>query len=403
AGTYNGAAGYRGVGYCGGSMLSTTNIAENNVVFGGEDRLYEQIENTLFALDGDLYVVVTGCQVEIIGDDARGIARGFSDRNVIGVSTPGFLGNTLKGYDAVMTAIVENVIEPSPIKDTREVNIFGVVPGHDVFYRGNLDEIERLLGLVGVKANTFFGTGNSIAKLRRYGAASLSVVLAPETGVQPARRLQEINGTPYILSELPIGPSGTAAFLRQLGAALGLDGTLVERVIASENAYFYDFFGRIVDMYSDLDWQRYAITVADSYYAHALTKFVANDLGWIPQLTAVNDLENEQQQAEYAKRFDDVTSEARPAVVFEQQAGQIIKHVRGSWGLNRNEKYYDALSPAFVIGSGIEAGLAETLNANLLTVAFPVSNRVALNRGYAGFRGGLTLTEDLLSQLVSAR
>ncbi|MDR1329045.1 MAG: hypothetical protein LBK23_05555, partial [Oscillospiraceae bacterium] len=39
AGTYNGAAGYRGVGYCGGSMLSTTNIAENNVVFGGEDRL----------------------------------------------------------------------------------------------------------------------------------------------------------------------------------------------------------------------------------------------------------------------------------------------------------------------------------------------------------------------------
>lgn len=403
SGTYNGAAGYRGVGYCGGSMLSTTNIAESNVVFGGEDRLEEQIENTLFALDGDLYVVVTGCQVEIIGDDARNVARRFADRNVIGVSTPGFLGNTLRGYDAVMNTIVESVIEPSQVKNPKEVNIFGVVPGHDVFYRGNLDEIKRILGLIGVKANTFFGTGNSVAEIRKYGTAALSIVLAPKTGVAPAQKLQEINGTPYILSEVPIGPSGTAAFLRQVGAALNIDPALTENVIESETTYYYSFFDSIVDMYSDLDWQRYAITVADSYYAHALTKFIANDLGWIPHLTSVNDIENEHEQAEYAERFSDITSETKPGVVFEQHAGQIIKHVRSSWELNHNQKYYDALSPAYVIGSGIEAGLAEKLGASLLTVAFPVSNRAVLNKGYAGFRGGLTLVEDLITQLVAAR
>ncbi|MDR1062155.1 MAG: hypothetical protein LBL83_13330 [Clostridiales bacterium] len=401
--TYNGAAGYRGVGYCGGSMLPTTNIAENNVVFGGEDRLEEQIENTLFAIDGDLYVVVTGCQVEIIGDDARSIARRFADRNVIAACTPGFIGNTLKGYDAVMTSIVENVIEPSRAKNPKEVNIFGVVPGHDVFYRGNLDEIARLLGLIGARANTFFGTGNSVAQIREYGKAALSVVLAPKTGARPAQRLQELNGAPYILSELPIGPSGTAAFLRQIGSALGIDGKLVESAIASENAYYYDFFGRVVDMYADLDWQRYAITSADSYCAHALTKFVANDLGWIPHLTSINDIESEAEQIEYAKRFDDITSECKPTVVFEQNAGQIIKHVRASWELNRNGKYYDALAPAYVIGSSIDAGLAEKLGASLLTAAFPVSNRVVMNKGYAGFRGGLTLAEDLLSQIVSNR
>jgi nitrogenase molybdenum-iron protein beta chain len=403
AGTYNGPAGYRGVGYCGGQMLSTTNVAENNIVFGGEDRLEEQIENTLFALDGDLYVVVTGCQVEIIGDDARGVARRFADRNVIGVSTPGFLGNTLRGYDAVMTAIAENVIETSPVKNPREVNIFGVVPGHDVFYRGNLNELERLLALIGVKANTFFSTGNSVAAIRKYGAAALSVVLAPRTGIAPAEKLKEINGTPYILSEIPVGPSGTSQFLRLLGSALDIDSALVERVIADETDYYYSFFSNVVDMYSDLDWQRYAITVADSYYAHALTKFVANDLGWIPHLTSVNDIEDEQEQADYAARFADITSETKPIVVFEQQAGRIIKHVRGSWELNRNKKYYDALSPAYVIASGIEAGLAEKLGADLLTVAFPVSNRAVLNRGYAGFRGGLSLAEDLISRLVAAR
>ncbi|MDR2606209.1 MAG: hypothetical protein LBC38_02880 [Oscillospiraceae bacterium] len=408
SGTYNGAAGYRGVGYCGGSMLSTTNIAENNVVFGGEDRLEEQIENTLFAMDGDLYVVVTGCQVEIIGDDAKSIARRFADRNVIAVSTPGFLGNTLKGYDAILTTLVENIIEPSKVKNLKEVNILGVVPGHDVFYRGNLDEIARLLSLIGVKANTFFGTGNSVAQIRQYGTAVLSAVLAPKTGIQPAEKLKELNDTPYILSEIPIGPSGTAAFLRQIAGELNklgaeIDSALVERVIANETAYYYNFFGNIVDMYSDLDWQRYTITVADSYYAHALTKFIANDLGWIPHLTAINDIEDEAEQAAYSARFNDITSEFKPTVVFEQQAGQIIKHVRSSWTLNRNEKYYDALSPAYVIGSGIEAGLADKLGANLLTVAFPVSNRVILTKGYAGFRGSLTLVEDLLSQIVSNR
>lgn len=403
AGTYNGAAGYRGVGYCGGNMLPTTNIAEQNVVFGGEERLQEQIENTLFAVDGDLYVVITGCQVEIIGDDVRSVVQKFSGRKVIGVSTPGFLGNTLKGYDAVMTAIVEEIIEPSEEKDGLSVNIFGVVPGHDVFYRGNLDEIKRLLSLIGVHANTFFGTENSIGEIRGYGKAALSVVLSPKTGIEPAKRLEEKNGTPYILSEVPVGPTGTAEFLRQIGAALGVDIDRVESVIKSERRYYYSFFERIVDIYSDLNFQRYAITVADSYYAHALTRFVANDLGWVPYLTSVNDIEDEQEQAEYLARFDDITSETKPVVVFEQNASQILKHVRNNWARNHNEKYYDALSPAYVIGSGIESGLAEKLGANFLPVAFPVSNRVVLNKRVAGFRGGLTLLEDLITQLVSAR
>ncbi|MDR0839149.1 MAG: hypothetical protein LBN99_05845, partial [Oscillospiraceae bacterium] len=333
SGVYSNAAGYRGTGYCGGNMMPTSNIAENNIVFGGEDRLAEQIENTLFAMDGDLYVVVTGCQVEIIGDDAKSVAKRYADQNVIGISTPGFLGNTLKGYDAVVTSLVEFVIEPSAVKDAAAVNIFGVVPGHDVFYRGNLEEIKRLLALIGVRANTFFGVADTVADIRTYGSASLSVVLAPNVGVAPAERLEQLGGIPYILSEIPVGPSGTASFLRQIGAALGVDLALIESVIAYESRYYYAYLNGLVDTYSDLDFQRYAIVSADGYYAHALTRFVANDLGWVPHLTSINDVEDEAEQARYAARFDDISSETRPVVVFEQQAGQILKHVRNSWAL----------------------------------------------------------------------
>ncbi|MDR3209079.1 MAG: hypothetical protein LBT36_00420 [Oscillospiraceae bacterium] len=403
SGAYNVAAGYRGVGWCGGQMLPTSNIAENNIVFGGEDRLAEQIENTLTAMDGDLFVVITGCQVEIIGDDAVSVARRFAEQNVIGVSTPGFLGNTLRGYDAVMTALIDGVIAPSAVKDPLTVNILGVVPGHDVFFKGNLDEIKRLLGLLGVRANTFFGTGEDVAAIRGYGTASLSVVLSPKTGIAPAERLAETHGIPWIASEIPIGPTGTENFLRELGAALGLVPAKVEAVIQSEKAYYYSFLERIVDIYSDTDFQRYAIVAADSYYAHALTRYLANDFGWIPHLTAVNDLDDEADQAEYLRRFGDITSETKPVVVFESNAGQLLDHVRGSWERNRNQRYYDALSPVYVVGTGIERTLAEKLGAGFLAVAFPVSSRVVLNKGYAGFRGALSFVEDLLTGLVAAR
>lgn len=403
SGTYNLAAGYRGTGYCGGTMIPTSNISENNIVFGGEDRLEEQIENSLEILDADLYIVVTGCQVEIIGDDAVSVARRFKGRNVIGASTPGFLGNTFRGYDAVLKTLIKEVIIPSEIKEIRTVNLLGTVPGHDVFYRGNLDEIKRLLGLLGIKVNTFFGTGESVADIRGYGKAGLNILFSGQAGLEPAKLFEELHGIPYIKTDLPIGPFGTQAFLYQIGEAVGIDREYIEAVVEKEKRSYYSFLERIVDIYSDIDFQRYAVVAADSYYAYPLTRFLANDLGWIPFLTTINDITDEEAQENYLNKFKDLTSETKPKVSFHENAGELLKEIRNSWPYNHNQKYYDAFGPAFVVGSGIERGLAEKLGAGFLSVAFPVSNRVVLNKGYTGYRGALTLVEDLISELVAAR
>lgn len=403
SGTYNLAAGYRGTGYCGGTMIPTTNISENNIVFGGEERLEEQIENSLEILDADLYIVITGCQVEIIGDDAVGVARRFKDRNVIGASTPGFLGNTFKGYDAVIKAIIKEVVTPAENKSLNTVNILGVVPGHDVFYRGNLDEIKRLLGLLGIRANTFFGTGESIADIRRYGEAALTIVFSNQAGIESAELFTELHDIPFIRTDLPIGPEATESFLYQIGEVLGIEKEYVEAVAEKEKRKYYSFLERIVDIYSDIDFQRYVIVAADSYYAYPLTRFLANDLGWIPFITAINDITDEGEQENYKKKFESITSVTKPRVTFIQNAGELIKEVRSSWPFNHNQKYYDTFGPAFVVGSSIERGLAEKLGAGFLSVAFPVSNRVVLSKGYVGFQGGLTLLEDLITELVSAR
>lgn len=403
SGTYNLAAGYRGTGYCGGTMIPTTNISENNIVFGGEERLEEQIENSLEILDADLFIVVTGCQVEIIGDDAVSVAKRFRDRNVIGTYTPGFLGNTFKGYDSVLKAIIKEVIEISDEKEKNVVNILGVVPGHDVFYRGNLDEIKRILGKIGIKVNTFFGTGESIESIKKYGKASLNLLFSTQAGTESAEVFKDLHNISFIQVDVPVGPSGTEEFLYQVGSELNIDKALIDRVIKEEKAEYYSFFERIVDIYSDIDFQRYVLVAADSYYAYALTRFLANDLGWIPHLTAINDIEGEVDRKAYLTKFEGLTSETRPKVIFEEHAGSILNELRKTWPNNNNQKYYDALNPSFVVGSGIEKSLAEKIGAGFLSVAFPVSNRVVLNKGYAGFKGGLTLVEDLITQLVAAR
>lgn len=403
SGTYNLSAGYRGVGYCGGNMIPTSNISQSHIVFGGEDKLVGQIESTLKYIKGDIYIVVTGCQTEMIGDDAVGIAERYEDQNVIGVNTPGFLGNTLRGYDAILSALAKSVIRKTDEKEAHTINLLGIVPGHDVFYRGNIAYITDLLGKIGVKVNSFFGDGETVEKIKGYGSASLSVVLSETAGQITAKQFETTHKTPYITTELPIGPKASERFLRLIAEKLDIDSKLVDEVVEKETTYFYSYLERIVDVAADLDFQRYVAAFTDSYYAYPIIDFVSEELGWIPHFVSINDLQDKRKQEEYSKKFEKLTSRTKPTVIYEEKVGLAKKKLRASWPYNNNQKYYDSLGPLFVIGSVIERDLAKDFGAGFLTVAFPVSNRAVLNKGYAGFRGALSLVEDLLSNLVTAR
>lgn len=403
SGTYNLSAGYRGVGYCGGNMIPTSNISQSHIVFGGEDKLVGQIESTLKYIKGDIYIVVTGCQTEMIGDDAVGIAERYRDQNVYGVNTPGFLGNTLRGYDAILSTFAKSVIKQTDVKEPKTVNLLGIVPGHDVFYRGNIAYITDLLGKIGVKVNSFFGDEETVEKIKGYGAAALSVVLSESAGQITAKQFETTHGIPYITTELPIGPKASERFLRLIAKELNIDEAIVNEVVEKENRYFYSYLERIVDVAADLDFQRYVVTFTDSYYAFPIVDFVSEELGWIPHFVSVNDIQDKKKQEAYTKKFENLTSKTKPIVIYEDKVGLAKKKLRASWSYNNNQKYYDSLGPLFVIGSVIERDLAKDYGAGFLTVAFPVSNRAVLNKGYAGFRGALSLVEDLLSNLVTAR
>jgi nitrogenase molybdenum-iron protein beta chain len=400
-----GSTGYLGAGYCGGTATPSSNVGENEIVFGGLDRLREQVANTLEIVDGNLYIILTGCMTDIIGDDIQSIVREFraEGKPIIGAETGGFKGDGYRGYDLILQALFRDFVEHGRKKVPNSVNLWGIVPGQDPFWRGNLRYLTDLLGRLGLRVNTFFGADATLDDLKNAAEASLNIVVSRYYGIEAAQLFEEIHGTPFLSTALPIGPTATATFLRQVAAALSTPDTAVEALIAEEKRCYYRNIERIADAYNDLDFQRYAVVIGDANYAPAITAFLGKDFGWLPELTVVTDDLPEDRRDLVIADVDDPASGYATGLVFETDASEMARHLAEKWPRSTGQPLYDAFSPAFVVGSSLDREFALGIGAAHLSVSFPVGNRVILNRGYTGYEGAMNLIEDLLSVVVASR
>ena len=403
--TQNGGSGLQVGGYCGGLNVPSSNVQEREVVFGGAERLREQITNTLDVMDGRLFVVLTGCVTEVIGDDVKAVVNEFRDNgiDIISAETGGFKGNSYYGYDLVLQALAKRYIKRGTGKVKGSVNVFGIVPYMDVFWRGNLEGIRRLLEKLGLKVNTFFTHSDTLDGIKNAAGAELNIVVSEVYGVEAAGVFGEVHGIPFISTRLPIGPAASDAFLRQVGEALSLDGELVEKLIEEENKEYFDFIDPLIEAYNDLDLQRYAVVTGDANYAPAVTKFLSDDLGWLPELVVFTDQLNDGQKINLNGISDNLESGLKPKVVFDTDTSEVIRYLNELYPKAGSGKYIKTFSPAFVVGSSLDRELAQSIGAAHLSVSFPVANRAVLDRGYTGYRGGLRLIEDLLSSAIAGR
>jgi nitrogenase molybdenum-iron protein beta chain len=384
-----------------------SNVQEKEVVFGGAERLEEVLTNALDVMQGDLFVVLTSCVTEVIGDDVAAVIRPLQDQGVsiIFAETGGFKGNSYYGYDQVLQSLLKNYVVPGQAKVRRRVNLWGIMPSIDPFWRGNLEGIRELLQKLGLEVNSFFTDEDTLAGIRRAGSAELNIIVSEVYGQLAAQTCQEIHGIPFLTAPLPIGPSATDEFLRNIAQALSLDQEAVEKLITRENEKYYRIIDPLADCYNDIDLQRYVAIVGDANYAVSLTRFLADDLGWLPEAVAITDILDENQEIKLAERLAVLQPGIRPTVIFATDSSDIRQQIKTHW-FGREElagKYNNPLSPAFVIGSSFDRELAKDLGAAHLSVSFPVANRAVLDRSYSGYRGGLRLIEDLISTIIAGR
>jgi nitrogenase molybdenum-iron protein beta chain len=385
-------AGYFGPGYCSNNSAPSSGITETEVVFGGSERLREQIESTLKLIDGKLYVVATGCMTEMIGDDAAGVASEFAEEGepVIAISTPSFKGDSYYGYEILLEGIFNRWLRPSKEKDNNLVNIFGVIPGYDPFFRGDLEEIERIGAKLGLKLNTFFTPTQSFENITSAPKAALNVIFSRTRCQGFAERFETRHGTPYWVTDLPIGPQASDAFIRELAKKLNI--ATAEQVIAAENNWYYRYFERTVDSYMDGDLRYYSVSVTNSNYAVPIAKYMHHELGWVLIDSFITDTLNDDQKTSLSQAFSELT--VKP--IYEGSAIKIAQAIALNHPEYRGQRYFDAKTPLFIVGSTYEKQTALKRGARYLSISFPVFDRVITTAGYAGYRGGLRLYEDLI-------
>lgn len=400
-----GSTGYLGAGYCGGLAVPSSNIQEKDIIFGGLDRLEEQVKSTVELVEGKLYFILTGCTADIIGDDVQSVVRQYRDEgiNILGAETGGFHGDGYKGHDRVLTVLAREFIEKRKNKKNNKVNLLGVVPGQDAFWRGNLLKIRELLEKLGLEVNSFFTERDTLEEIRNAGDAALTIVVSEFYAIDAAEALKETHGIPYITNPFPIGPTASNEFLKNVAKTLEIPPDVVHKVIETETKRYFNYVERVADAYNDLDWQRYAVVVGDVNYAPAITKFLADDLGWLPELMVITNTIDDTQKPKINRVIETLVSKYPTTVAYESDPTEIKTHFRKIVPQKTDRLFYDDFSPAFVIGSHWEREFAFDIGAGHLTVSYPVGNRIVLNRGYAGYDGSLSLIEDLFTVIAAQR
>lgn len=382
-----GQSGNKNASFVSGVSLPSTNMLEKEVVFGGVKKLKTTIQGAIDIMDADAFFILTGCTAGIIGDDIVSVTEEFQAKGypVYPIETPGFAGDSNLGYEVIWNSFIDQVIEEDVPKDEKLVNIFGIVPYHDPFWSGNLEEIARILRLLGLKVNTFFTAHQGIEDIRKCSAAALNIIVNPWLFKGPAKKFEEKFKVPSVrYPGLPIGATDTARFIRLVADKLGLDQKLVDAVIAKEEDYVYSYLAQSIGA---LSWKRFAV-VGDAASVVGITRYLANDYSFTPRLAVISEpIFRPDDKERITKELNELEYAETPKVVFTADQYEI------------NQTLYGDEDITLIVGSSNEREAASFKGIQCIAATFPLKDRLIFNRAYAGYRGSLTLTEDLYDNL----
>lgn len=385
-------------GYLNPQTYPCTNIGETEVVFGGEGKLHDVIENSLKVMDGDLFVVLSGCTTEIVGDDIDQVVSEFgdADKPVISVATAGFKGTNIEGHEWVINGLINQYLVRLPKREKIKglVNIWSSVPSYDPHWIGNIRELENLVIELGLTANTIFGEFRGKENLDKVPLAEFNLLVSPWVGLDNVKLLEKKFDTPYLhYPTLPIGAHETSAFLRAVGDFAGVDKQHIDTLVEKHEKEYYYYLERSVDIFfENRTASRMFTTVTDAANALAVSKFLINDLGLMPNTQFITEGVPEEHQERISGYFKDFSYGIEADVVFSTDGYLIHKQIEQE----------DFSGAPLIVGSIFEKKLAQKLNGNFVCISVPIKEKVILHSSYVGYHGGLKLMEDIFTNVYQS-
>jgi nitrogenase molybdenum-iron protein alpha chain len=215
----------------------STDMQDSNIVFGGEKKLKEAIQEAYDIFKPKAIAIFSTCPIGLIGDDIHAVAREMKEKlgdcNVFGFSCEGYKGvSQSAGHHIANNQIFKHVIglNDNGPEGKYKLNLLGEYNiGGDAF------EIERLLELCGITLVSTFSGNSSIEQFERAHTADLNAVMCHRSINYVADMLEKKYGIPWVKVNF-IGAEATAKSLRKI-AEYFEDKKLtekVEKVIAAE-------------------------------------------------------------------------------------------------------------------------------------------------------------------------
>ena len=215
----------------------TTDIAENDIIFGGEKRLYEAILQTSERYKPSAVFVYNTCTPALIGDDIDAVCKAASEKiglPVIPINVPGFIGGKNFGSRVAGEHILEHVIGTAEPEYTTpyDINLIG-----DYNISGELWGVLPLFKKLGIRVLSKITGDGRYREICYAHRAKLNIMICSKALLNMAQKMEERYGIPY-LEESFYGVEDINRCLRNIAAKIGDDDLKerTEKLIAEETA-----------------------------------------------------------------------------------------------------------------------------------------------------------------------
>jgi len=212
----------------------TTDVMQNDVIFGGEQKLYDAIIDLGTRYQPKAIFVYATCVTAMIGDDLEKVCAAAAKHvsmPVIPVNTPGFIGDKNIGNRLAGEVLLRDVIgtaEPETLTDY-DVNLIG-----EYNIAGDLWGMLPIFERLGIRILSCISGDAKFEELRYAHRAKLNVIICSKSLTNLAKKMKTRWSIPY-LEESFYGLDDTAKALRDIARELdAIHGNMVmsERVEA---------------------------------------------------------------------------------------------------------------------------------------------------------------------------
>ncbi|MBN2618634.1 MAG: nitrogenase molybdenum-iron protein alpha chain [Spirochaetales bacterium] len=208
----------------------STDMQDSNIVFGGENKLKEAIQEAYDMFHPKGIAIFSTCPVGLIGDDVHAVAREMKEKlgdcNVFGFSCEGYKGvSQSAGHHIANNQIFKHVVG---LDDSRSDAKFRVNLLGEYNIGGDAFVIEKLFDKIGVELVATFSGNSTINSFENSHTADLNLIMCHRSINYVAEMMEKKYGIPWQKVNF-IGAEATAKSLRRIGEYFE-DEELINRI-----------------------------------------------------------------------------------------------------------------------------------------------------------------------------